>query len=90
MVYKSLAHKMANEAEADQARRQHGGDLMKRGVHAIGVEKGGDYGKPGWVVVAHIAPNAKVDLPATLSCIGAQGRVEVPVVPLRSEPFQLE
>jgi hypothetical protein len=85
-----MAQKMASEAEADQARRQHGGDLMRRGAHAIGVEDGRGYGKSGWVVVAHVAPKAKVDLPATLPCAGAQGQVDVPVVPVRSEPFQLE
>jgi len=82
---------MANEDDANKARQQHGRDLLKKGVHAIGVEEGRRYGKQGWVVVAHVAPKAKVDLPSSLSCSGKQGgEVEVPLVVARSEPFAPE
>jgi hypothetical protein len=81
---------MANEEQANEARRRHGHDLIKRGVHALGVEEGRSYGKKGWVVVAHVAPKAKLDLPRKLSFASTQGTVDVPVVPLRSAPFKLE
>jgi hypothetical protein len=79
---------MANEDEANKMRQQYGRDLLKRGVHAIGVEEGKRHGKEGWVVVAHVAPKAKVDLPSSLSI--KDGEVEVPLVVKRSEPFALE
>jgi hypothetical protein len=81
---------MANEDEANKVRQQHGRDLMKKGVHAIGVEEGKCHGKKGWVVVAHVAPKAKVDLPSSLSCSTKEGEVEVPLVVTRSEPFSFE
>jgi len=81
---------MANEDDANKARQQHGQNLMKKGVHAIGVEEGRRYGKQGWVVVAHVAPKAKVDLPSSLSCSGKQGQVEVPLVVARSAPYAPE
>jgi len=81
---------MATEDDANKARQQHGRDLMKRGVHAIGVEEGRRHGRQGWVVVAHVAPQAKVDLPASLSSATKEGEVEVPLVVTRSEPFAPE
>ena len=81
---------MASEDEANKVRQQHGGDLMKMGVHAIGVEEGKSHGKTGWVVVAHVAPKAKVALPSSLSYSTKEGEVEVPLVVAHSEPFALE
>jgi hypothetical protein len=82
--------KMANEQQANAARQKFGRDLMKKGVHAIGVEEGIEHGKKGWVVVAHVAPKTKVELPSALSYSTDEGAVEVPLVTLRSEPFKLE
>jgi hypothetical protein len=81
---------MATEDDANKARQQHGRDLMKRGVHAIGVEQGERHGKRGWVVVAQVEPSAKVDLPSSLSCSTKDGEVEVPLVIKRSEPYAPE
>jgi len=81
---------MASEEQANTARRTYGSKLMKQGVHAIGVEEGKQYGKEGWVVVAHIAPDAKAGLPASLSFSTKKEEVEVPIVVARSEPFKLE
>jgi len=81
---------MANEDDANMARQQHRTDLLKKGVHAIGVEQGNRHGKDGWVVVAHVAPDAKVELPSTLSYSAKEGTVEVPLVVTHSEPYELE
>jgi hypothetical protein len=81
---------MANEDEANQARRTLGRSLMKKGVHAIGVEQGRRHGKKGWVVVAHVAPKQKVKLPASLTLPTDAGSVEVPLVIAESEPFEPE
>ena len=81
---------MANEDDANQARQQHRTGLLKRGVHAIGVEEGKGHGKEGWVVVAHVSPDAKVDLPSTLFYASKKGKVEVPLVITRSEPYKPE
>jgi hypothetical protein len=82
---------MASEDDANKVRQQHGRDLMKKGVHAIGVEEGKDHGKDGWVVVAHVEPDAKVELPSTLSYSTKDGgEVKVPLVVARSEPFKPE
>jgi hypothetical protein len=78
---------MANEDQANKAREQNGRDLMKRGVHAIGVEH---HGKSGWVVVAHVAPEAKLNLPSTLTVATHQGDIDVPLVAVKSEPFKPE
>lgn len=77
---------MANEKEANSARQAHGRELLKRGAHSIGVEKGASYGKTGWVVVAHVAPGTKIDLPASLPASDKDDR-EVPVVTKRSARF---
>jgi len=81
---------MANEDDANKARQQHRTDLLRKGVHAIGVEDGKRHGKSGWVVVAHVAPEAKVQLPSTLSYSTQEGTVEVPLVVTRSEPYKPE
>lgn len=81
---------MANEDEANKARQQHGRDLIKLGVHAIGVDKGKSYGKEGWVVVAHVTPKAKANLPSSLSFSTEEGEVKVPLVTARTKPFALE
>ncbi len=81
---------MANEGDANNARQHHRTDLLKRGVHAIGVEEGKRHGKDGWVVVAHVAPDADVELPSTLSYDAKKGKVEVPLVVARSEPYKPE
>jgi hypothetical protein len=81
---------MASEEEANNARRNFGGKLMKQGAHAIGVEEGKSHGKKGWVVVAHVAPDSKADIPSSLSFSTKEGEVEVPVVVARREPFSLE
>lgn len=81
---------MVDEEQANKARQQAGRDLMKRGVHAIGVEAGKSHGKKGWVVVAHVAPDAKVTLPSKLSLSTEKGEVDVPLVAVRSEPFKPE
>jgi hypothetical protein len=81
---------MANEDEANKVRQQRGRDLLKLGAHAVGVEEGKSHGKAGWVVVAHVAPKAKVDLPSSLSYSTSEGEIEVPLVVARSEPYGLE
>jgi hypothetical protein len=81
---------MANEDDANKARQQHRTDLLKKGVHAIGVEEGKRHGKDGWVVVAHVAPDATVELPSTLFYSTQKGKVDVPLVVTRSEPYKPE
>ena len=81
---------MANEEEANNARQVHGRDLLKRGAHAIGVEKGASYGKPGWVVVAHVVPGAKADFPSSLSSSAKDEGDGVPLVIKRTEQFTPE
>jgi hypothetical protein len=82
---------MANEEEANKARRQHGKKLMQQGAHAIGVEQGKAYGSKGFVIVAHVPPGKKkLNIPEKVSCATAGGEVEVPVVIEQSEPFELE
>jgi hypothetical protein len=81
---------MADEEQANKARDVNARDLLKKGVHAIGVEAGKDHGKKGWVVVAHVAPEAKVNLPSMLSVSTQQGDYQVPLVAVSSEPFKPE
>jgi hypothetical protein len=78
---------MANEDQANKAREQNSRDLMRRGAHAVGVE---DHGKRGWVVVAHVATKAKLNLPSTLTVTTRQGDIDVPLVAVKSEPFRPE
>jgi hypothetical protein len=81
---------MANEDQANEARRQLGGALLKQGAHAVGVEDGKSYGKKGFVIVAHVAPRQKSGVPPSLSLATADGDVEIPVVVERTEPFKPE
>jgi len=81
---------MASEDDANKVRQEHGRDLLKMGAHAVGVEEGKNHGQQGWVVVAHVAPGAKVDLPSSFSHSTKGGKVEVPVVVVRSKPYSLE
>jgi hypothetical protein len=81
---------MASEEQANEARRQLGSALLKQGAHAVGVEDGKGYGKKGFVIVAHVAPQQKSGIPSSLSFPTADGDVEVPVVVERSEPFKPE
>ena len=81
---------MANEKQADQARRRHADALTKLGAHAVGVAKGDSYGQKGFVIVAHIEPRKKAAIPNSLTLSTADGEVEVPVVLERSEQFKPE
>ena len=82
---------MANEEEANLARKHYQTDLLRRGAHAIGIENGKRHGKKGWVVVAHILQDAKVDLPSTISIARKNNtNVAVPLVVTRSQPFKPE
>ena len=81
---------MADEDDANQARQEHRRELMKMGVHAVGVEEGKPHGQEGWVVVAHVSPEAKVELPELLSCRSKDRKVSVPLVVSRSEPYKPE
>jgi hypothetical protein len=81
---------MASERQANEARRQHGQKLIEHGAHAIGVEDGASYGKKGFVVVAHVRPNRKADIPSSLSCRLQDKEIDVPVVVARSQSFKLE
>ena len=81
---------MVDEKQANKARQQNAPDLMKRGAHSVGIEAGKTYGKKGWVVVAHVAPDAKVALPSKLLLSTGEGEVEVPLVAVHSEPFKPE
>jgi len=81
---------MASETEANKARKLHGPELRKKGVHAIGVEEGRDFGHKGWVVVAHVAPGPSVDLPATLPLATAAKSIDVPLVVRKSTQFTLD
>lgn len=81
---------MANEEEASLAHKQHRTELLKMGVHAIGIEEGTRHSKDGWVVVAHISQDAQVDLPSILIARKNKNNVTVPLVVTRSEPFRPE
>lgn len=79
---------MATRAQANRARTAHADALAKKGAHAVGVEDGKSFGKPGFVVVAYVEPGKEVDLPAT---IGSEAKdVEVPLVVERAEMFKAE
>jgi hypothetical protein len=60
---------------------------LKLGAHSIGVEKGAAYGKTGWVVVAHVTPGTKVDLPASLPLTKKDDGASVPVVTKQTQRF---
>jgi hypothetical protein len=77
---------MATLREADAARRHHADSLAKAGVHAVGVEPGDAFGHKGYVVVAHVEPNRRVELPETIATPRAHKRV--PLVVSRGAKFQ--
>ena len=77
---------MATEEQANKARNKYSDTLVKRGAHAIGVDKG----KTGYVVVAHVAPDEKHDVPDKLSFKAGNEVVEVPVVKKLTERFRPE
>jgi hypothetical protein len=81
---------MASEDEANKARERHRRDLLAKGAHAVGVEPGSRHGKRGWVLVAHVPPNARIELPSSLSCRTSKGEVDVPLVVAHGEPFAPE
>lgn len=81
---------MATEPQANKARQEHGNDLVRRGVHAIGVEAGEAHGHKGFVVVAHVPPGVEVDLPASLATPARSGSVKVPLVVQSGEPLKPE
>ena len=56
----------------------------------VGVEDGKTYGKKGFVIVAHVPPQQKTEMPSSLSFSTGDGEVEIPVVVERSEPFKPE
>lgn len=81
---------MANEEQANEARRQQGHTLMMQGVHALEVEAGGHYGMKGFVIIAHVTPGSNVQIPSSIEVPTKDGEVAVPIVMKRSEPFRPE
>ncbi|MER9656617.1 hypothetical protein NKJ26_24500 [Mesorhizobium sp. M0152] len=81
---------MATLSQANSARTEHADDLAKVGVHAIGVEKGENFGREGWVVVVYVEPGKSHDLPTTLTTNHEGKPVDVPVVIENSEPFEAQ
>jgi hypothetical protein len=81
---------MANEKQANEARRRHGRALLEQGAHAVGVEEGKSYGRKGFVIVAHVPPRTKSEIPSSLTFSTEHGDIEVPVVVEHSEPFTPE
>jgi hypothetical protein len=76
---------MATAEQANKARREHGKMLMRQGAHAVGVEDGSGFGKRGFVVVAHVPPGKKTKIPDSVTT--TDGKVKIPVVVVRSDPF---
>jgi hypothetical protein len=81
---------MASEKQAKKAREIHSDLLVKHGAHAIGVAKGQQYGKPGFVVVAHVTPGTSKRMPDKLKGHLDGKPFEVDVVTEASEPFRPE
>ncbi len=81
---------MASEKQANKARELHSDLLVKRGAHAVGVAEGEIYGKSGFVVVAHVAPNSRQKMPDKLKGDLNGKPFEVDVVTEASEPFTPE
>jgi hypothetical protein len=77
---------VATEEQANKARNKHADALVKGGAHAVGIDKKG----AGFVVVAHVAPNEKHDVPDTLSYRAGKKMIEVPVVKKLTERFEPE
>ena len=81
---------MASEKQANKARELHSDLLVKQGAHAIGVAQGRQYGKRGFVVVAHVAPGTGRKMPEKLKGSLHGKPFEVDVVTEASEPFRPE
>jgi len=79
---------VATRAQADKARAAHAETLARKGAHAVGVEDGKSFGKRGFVVVAYVEPEKKVNLPATVKSDADE--IEVPLVVERAEMFKAE
>jgi hypothetical protein len=77
---------VATEDQANKARNKYADKLVEAGAHAIGIDKR----KSGYVIVAHVAPDAPHEVPETLSLKIGKSEVEVPVVTKRTERFQPE
>jgi len=80
---------MATEEQANRARRAQADSLVRHGAHAIGVEEGGSYGKPGFVVVAWVAPDSDHDIPDRVTCGSGSEAFEVPVMTKTKPRFTL-
>jgi len=76
---------MASEGEANAARQQCRSDLLKKGVHSIGVEEMKIDGVTSWVVVAYLEPSENVSLPSFVSLNDENGRMEVPLIVARTK-----
>jgi len=79
---------MATERQARRARDLHQKRLLKRGAHALSVEKLGEGGKE-YGVVAWVAQE-KEKIPQALSITDRGRKVQVPLLIRESKPFQLE
>jgi hypothetical protein len=79
---------VATREEASRARTANADKLARKGVHAVGVEAGKSYGKPGFVVVAYVEPNKRIKLPSTITTDAND--IEVPLVVERAEMFKAE
>lgn len=81
---------MASEKQANKARELYSDFLVEKGAHAIGVAQGQQYGKRGFVVVAHVAPGTSENIPKKLKGNLEGKPFEVDVVTEASEPFRPE
>jgi hypothetical protein len=81
---------MASEKQANKARELHSDLLVKQGAHAIGVAQGQQYGRRGFVVVAHVAPGKSHKIPEKLKGDLDGKPFEVDVVTEVTEPFRPE
>lgn len=79
---------MATERQARRARDLHQNRLLKRGAHALSVERLGEGGKE-YGVVAWVK-QAKEKIPQALNIVDRGQKVRVPLVIRESKPFQLE
>jgi hypothetical protein len=81
---------MANEKQANKAREQHSGEFVRMGAHAIEVAPGGEFGKQGFVLVAHVTPKKKHFLPERVVTTMQGKKIEVEVIAKPSKPFKPE
>ena len=81
---------MATEKQARRARDVHQQRLLKIGVHAISVERGGQGGNNDYTVVAWVQQPAKGQIPRSLRIVDRGRKVQVPLVTRESKSFQLE